>query len=448
VKRNITELEKFENKLKSGKRKFHQTERMKIFKNFWFIMLLIIHRIIAIMISIPLLPWIIPAWIMLLCRKIVKGNPVWEKYEIFYKNSGPFVLYRFASGSRIIRNLPLFFLVITGRLALIGVSLKNYLDRERVLGDSFLYNNKPGLINLWFIRVSSRTNYEGHLQTENEFLHKSYPVKDLILLLHFIPAVLYSQKELEYHEKIEIFDIGIDNISMEETVKLFESTIAANQRKRIYFVNPDCLNKSLIDGEYKRILQERSDLVLADGIGVVIASKILRTPLKQNVNGTDLLPFLCELCVKNNYSLFLLGAKPGIVDKMQIKLETKYPGIKIVGKMHGYFDRETENDKIISSIKKSRAKILLVAFGAPGQEKWISTNFAQLPEVNLVLGVGGLFDFYSDTKKRAPRWMRQVGFEWIFRLGLEPGRMWKRYILGNPHFLAQVVKYMVTRKYR
>jgi N-acetylglucosaminyldiphosphoundecaprenol N-acetyl-beta-D-mannosaminyltransferase len=135
--------------------------------------------------------------------------------------------------------------------------------------------------------------------------------------------------------------------------------------------------------------------------------------------------------------MFLLGAKPGVAEKMKKNLEQKYNEIIISGVQDGYFDRQTGNDEVIEKINNSGAKILLVAFGAPNQEKWIYTNLQKL-DVHAAIGVGGLFDFYSGNMPRAPKWMRELGIEWVFRLIKEPGRMWRRYIIGNPLFLQRV----------
>ena len=153
-----------------------------------------------------------------------------------------------------------------------------------------------------------------------------------------------------------------------------------------------------------------------------------------------MLPFLCSLAEENKFSIFLLGGKPGIPEKMRENLLLKYPDLNIVGVHHGFFDRETEEGYIIDEINKASADILLVAFGAPTQEKWIYNHRKQL-KPQILMGVGGLFDFFSGNIPRAPKWMREMGFEWIFRLLQEPKRMWKRYIIGNPVFIFRVFRW-------
>jgi len=226
---------------------------------------------------------------------------------------------------------------------------------------------------------------------------------------------------------------------MNEAIMLLKNSIQSKMKTQISFVNPDCFNKIFSDKEYYNVLQS-SDLLFPDGIGVNIACKILDTPLKENINGTDMLPFLCEMAVENNSSIFLLGGKPGVPEDMRSNLLKKFPQLNIAGLNNGYFDKETEREYIIDKINGSNADILLVAFGAPLQEKWIFENKEQL-NCNVLMGVGGLFDFFSGNIPRAPKWMREIGLEWLFRLMQEPKRMWKRYIIGNPLFIFRVLRW-------
>ncbi|MCK4957238.1 MAG: WecB/TagA/CpsF family glycosyltransferase, partial [Candidatus Cloacimonetes bacterium] len=194
-------------------------------------------------------------------------------------------------------------------------------------------------------------------------------------------------------DTINILDIDVLNITMQETLACIDEIIATDRKEEFYFVNADCFNKAFKDDHYKKTLQT-TKFILGDGSGVRYAANILNNPIVDNVNGTDLLPLLCQECEKNKRSLFLLGAKPDIAKQMQGNLLTKYPNLQIVGEHHGYFDRQKESDVIIDKINSSKANILLVAFGAPFQESWISENYPKI-NCNVLMGVGGLFDFYS-----------------------------------------------------
>lgn len=242
--------------------------------------------------------------------------------------------------------------------------------------------------------------------------------------------------------EVALFDVPILNVTMAQALERITDAIRARKRSCMYFVNADCLNKTFKDAAYLDALKQ-ADAVFGDGIGVYIASVVAGTPIVDNVNGTDMLPLLCRLCAKEGFSLFLLGAKPGVAERMQGKLCEKYEGLKIIGCHHGHFNRELETRDVIAGVNGSGADILLVAFGAPIQEKWIHDHATEIG-CPVVMGVGGLFDFYSGDKPRAPLWMRRLGIEWAHRLFYDPKRLWQRYILGNPLFLWRVLGGRVT----
>jgi exopolysaccharide biosynthesis WecB/TagA/CpsF family protein len=143
--------------------------------------------------------------------------------------------------------------------------------------------------------------------------------------------------------------------------------------------------------------------------------------------------------------VYLLGAAPSVAEEMKEKLVTRYPKLQICGYRDGYFNWEEMAGKVIEEINAVSTDILLVALGAPLQERFIE-KYGDLLSAKIILGVGGLFDFYSERIARAPMWMRQIGMEWIFRLIQEPKRMWRRYIIGNPLFIYRVYRWKKTRK--
>lgn len=245
-------------------------------------------------------------------------------------------------------------------------------------------------------------------------------------------------------ETIKIFDLEIANVTLARAVEIIDQALVARSPTRVYFVNADCLNTSIRDKKYRDILNE-AEYVFGDGFGVRIASRMIGTPIVDNVNGTDMLPLLCELCSRKGHSLYLLGAKPGIGAKAKERLEAQYDGLDIRGSRDGYFDIESQSDEIIDDINDSQADILLVAFGAPLQEKWIYAHHQHL-NCPVKIGVGGLFDFYSGTKPRAPLWVRRLGFEWFHRLLHDPRRLWRRYIIGNPLFLLRLLRQSMAGK--
>lgn len=246
------------------------------------------------------------------------------------------------------------------------------------------------------------------------------------------------------HQEISVLDVRFLNISMDRALALLENTIISGGKEAVSFINADCLNISVRDSEYRKLLNSQN-IVLPDGAGIRIACRLVGERMAANLNGTDLLPPLCELSKTKGFKIFLLGAAEGVGQRMKANLESTYPGLEIVGEQHGYFNHETDTDKVIENINALNPNIVLVAFGAPRQEKWIRQYIDKI-DANLLLGVGGLFDFYSGDKKRAPLWMRNTGLEWVYRLYLEPGRLWRRYIIGNPLFLFRVMRWVRKQK--
>jgi len=146
------------------------------------------------------------------------------------------------------------------------------------------------------------------------------------------------------------------------------------------------------------------------------------------------------MCEKKGHSLYLLGGAPGIAQKAGLMLSEKYPGLEIAGAHHGFFEKDgMANNIILSKINDRSPDILLVGFGSPLQEGWIHDNFERI-DATVVWAVGGLFDFVSGNVRRGPRLMVDHGLEWLFRLIVEPGRLWKRYLIGNSLFVGRVLR--------
>jgi N-acetylglucosaminyldiphosphoundecaprenol N-acetyl-beta-D-mannosaminyltransferase len=236
--------------------------------------------------------------------------------------------------------------------------------------------------------------------------------------------------------QLRLFGLKIQNVSVHEAANTLVAAARARLRRRVYFVNAHCVNVAVRDAEYSRAL-ESADLIFADGSGMAIAARMAGTPLRANVNGTDLFPILCQQAAALGVPMALLGAKPGIAERCAKNMKRRYPGLEFAWIHHGYF-REEETPALLASLNKSGAGILLVAKGVPLQELWITRMASQI-EVPVVLGVGALFDFYSGSIPRSPAWMRRLGMEWAFRLALEPRRLFTRYVVGNPMFLSRLL---------
>lgn len=230
----------------------------------------------------------------------------------------------------------------------------------------------------------------------------------------------------------EIFGVRFSTQSMQAALTQMDAMVHSTEKSFFCaFINADCLNQAYVNESYRALLP-MADLVWADGIGAALAARSLHTPVQDNVNGTDMLPYLCQ----RGYSLFLLGGKPGVAEQAAVSLRKQYPETRILGTQHGYFN-SAELPQVIQTIHDAAPEILLVAMGCPRQEEWIHEHLSQL-NCKIALGVGGLLDFASGRIPRAPLWMRKLRMEWMFRLWQEPTRLFRRYIIGNPLFLMRV----------
>jgi len=381
----------------------------------------------------------LPLFLFLGGRRLATGKPIFRAVVVYGRWGRPLRVHYFNFHRYYLRNASLFVDVLLNRLDLIGISIRRYNHDRPAAGDAGLLASTPGVFNLWYIRNATRIAHGGRYRIEMEYLHHKSPLGDLLLILKSIPAALFHQEAEAYHDKINLFGIEFMNLRMDGAVEMLADALKNGVRKMIFFVNPYCLNTLTEDPDYYQALQQ-ADAIFPDGIGVNLACRIIGTPLRENVNGTDMLPFICQIAVKNHFTIFLLGAKPGIAAQMKKNLEKQFSGIKIIGEQHGYFHEGEETEQVFAAINRAAPDILLVAFGVPKQEKWLVEHSRRL-QVRIAMAVGGLFDFYSGTIPRAPVWMRELGMEWLYRMWQEPRRMWQRYLIGNPVFIFRVIKW-------
>ena len=355
--------------------------------------------------------------------------------EFSFEPPGGF-MGRILTGLRLTR-LPVLINILKGDLSFIGpraVSPGDLSPREKAARKR--YNVRPGLLSLWWIRRRANIDYTTEVAVDEEYVESQSVWGDLGIALRAIPAVLYGEGVATAPDLITILGIPINNVTMTEAVKAIMDRLEGETCCQGCFVNADCANIAYRDETYKRVLQ-KAGLSLADGIGLKLAGKVLAREIKQNVNGTDLFPLLCEALSGTGKGLFLLGAKPEVPEKVRDWIKNEYPGVKFSGCRHGYFSPE-EEPGVIDQIAESGADLLLVAFGSPRQDTWINDHAGETG-VKVAIGVGGLFDFYSGKSARAPQWVREMGMEWLYRFIQEPGRLWKRYFVGNSVFLYRVM---------
>ncbi|MGP1383903.1 MAG: WecB/TagA/CpsF family glycosyltransferase [Thainema sp.] len=228
-----------------------------------------------------------------------------------------------------------------------------------------------------------------------------------------------------------------DRMPTHEAIRQLLVRLLERQGGRIFYANAHTLVTASRNKPLANALS-RSDLLLADGSGVLWGSLLQRKPLTYNLNGTDLVPNLCQVGASKGLSIYLLGAKPGVAEQAARNLASTFPGLKIAGVRDGYFDR-SETEAVLEDIRKAHPHLLLVAMGVPLQELWIDQHVDQLPGITC-MGVGGLFDFVANRVPRAPQWVRQVGMEWLWRMLMEPTRLWQRYTIGNFKFMLLLLE--------
>jgi N-acetylglucosaminyldiphosphoundecaprenol N-acetyl-beta-D-mannosaminyltransferase len=240
--------------------------------------------------------------------------------------------------------------------------------------------------------------------------------------------------------RVGVLGVGVDRL----TVEGLHAELARLVRRRrgvVLNANAHCLNLCHED-EGLRGFFAAADVVFCDGAGVRLAARMLGDHLPERITYADWLPRLAALAEERGFSLFFLGARPGVAGEAARRLRASHPDLRIVGVRHGYFDhwaRSPENGSVVAEINAARPDVLLVGLGMPLQERWLMENLHGL-DVGVALTGGAVFDYASGRLRRGPRLLTDNGLEWLARLIVEPRRLWRRYLLGNPLFLARVIR--------
>jgi exopolysaccharide biosynthesis WecB/TagA/CpsF family protein len=240
----------------------------------------------------------------------------------------------------------------------------------------------------------------------------------------------------------DILGVPVSIATAEDAVRQLDALLDRGRPTRVAFLNAQGSNLASADPVLASVL--RASLVFNDGIGIDIAARALHgRAFPENLNGTDFVPrFLRE--TSHTLRVFALGGEPGIAQRALDEFARAAPQHRYIGCHHGYFTMQ-ETRGIVARIRAAQTDVLIVAFGSPLQELWLANNFSATG-CRLAFGVGGLLDFVTGAKPRAPQWVRRARFEWSYRLMVEPRRMWKRYLLGNAWFLARVARAATARR--
>jgi len=327
--------------------------------------------------------------------------------------------------------------VVRGNLAFSGVSLNHSFTKEQQHTIREKFTVAPGVFSLFDLHKSSGFVVDNPEQLLLQQLNATCSQRAALIFKSIVCACLYSHQTAakDSAKQINLFGLKVANTSMKEAVNWATAAKAQEKPNVGFYINAHSINLGFKQPQFHQQLQQ-ADTLFADGSGMRLAAKRAGHQLRDNNNGTDMLPHLCTSCIKKNKSIYLLGAKPGVAMKAAINLKKQYPELQIVGVQHGFIDQDNV-DTLITQINNSDCDILLVAMGSPMQESWILEHQSKL-KCQTALAVGGLFDFYAGEISRSPMWLREIGLEWIWRLIQEPKAKFYRYVVGNPIFLFRI----------
>ena len=353
---------------------------------------------------------------------LIKHRRLFDTRPMIGAGAKPFTMYQFAGRNRG-RSLAILFNLLRGEMSWLGTKAENKHGSGELNPGVFSSKDMQKRIGIITSDEVSRYVVPGE------------PVNYLKLLARTIMVTLMTgARTRPLPKEINLMGVPVSNHKLDETLEWIVSSVKCKQKRFVPFVNAHCFNIASQHTRYRNVLR-RADKVLPDGSGVRLACRFHGLNLKDNLNGTDLFPHICSHAANENISIYLLGAEEGVAQQVANKMVARYPQLIIAGTRNGYFTHE-QDDEVINEINRSGAGILLVAMGVPHQEIWLDRNIHRL-QTHVNLAVGGLFDFYAERVTRAPLWLRELGMEWSWRLIQEPGRMWRRYILGNPAFIMR-----------
>jgi N-acetylglucosaminyldiphosphoundecaprenol N-acetyl-beta-D-mannosaminyltransferase len=244
-----------------------------------------------------------------------------------------------------------------------------------------------------------------------------------------------------------VLGVKISAITLDDLLNAITQIVRRNARARISTMNIHGVNLACESPDY-RALVNQCELVVCDGFGLKWGARLLGARLPERLTQADFAPRLAARAAREGFSLFFLGGGPGVAEKAAHKMRERFPNLKIAGTQHGHFDlapQSAENAAVLRAINAARPNFLFVGLGMPRQDRWLIENWDRLA-VNVAMTCGALFTYLSGENPRGPRWMTQHGLEWLFRLMVEPRRLWRRYLLGNPLFLWRVLQQRLGRR--
>lgn len=244
---------------------------------------------------------------------------------------------------------------------------------------------------------------------------------------------------------VKIDTLMVHPLTMDQTIDELEHLISTPGVSQHVVVNAAKVVAAHADPELRHVI-EACDVINADGMSIVWASRLLGTPLPERVTGIDAMFELLKRGEERGWSIYLLGARPEVIPTVVSRVHAQYPHVNIVGHRHGYWS-PSEEKGVVADIRESGADLLFVALPTPAKELFVGRNRQELG-VRLVVGVGGSFDIIAGRTTRAPLWMQKAGMEWAYRVAQEPGRMWRRYLIGNTQYINLIGRQWARSKSR
>ncbi|MEO6095966.1 MAG: WecB/TagA/CpsF family glycosyltransferase [Fibrobacteria bacterium] len=236
-----------------------------------------------------------------------------------------------------------------------------------------------------------------------------------------------------------ILGMKVTPLTVDELHAFIGGTISAGERHLVLNVNVNCMNLAYAKPWLREFLNS-APVVFCDGAGVIWAAKLRGRFIPERITYADWMWQLGAFCEANGHSLYFLGARPGVTEKAAANLKARFPNLCIKGVRDGFFNHEgPENDKVVTDLNAAKADILVLGLGMPRQEEWLKRNWSRVNPAIALTG-GACFDFLSGSVPRCPRFMADHSLEWLYRLYVEPRRMFRRYVIGNPLFMARVLR--------
>jgi len=385
-----------------------------------------------------------PVWLGNAVVSKLQGKPVLSKSVRLDSLGRKVTISRFSAG--VMRSSAMMLDVLANKLAFVGASLNHKLS----------FQGQQDILRNYRVPSAITSLHDVHAMTglaefsKDESMEKQANGSLMMVLGILVKAALlklvFAKGALRSHKQVSVFGVTLDNVKMNQAVNWvvekqpldkFQSYTNNNSTQIGYFVNAHSINTLNKNKQFKECLNS-ADALFADGSGMRMATKSAGFHLVANLNGTDMLPKICQAAAAQGKSIFMLGSQDKVAQQAAQNLQKQYPNLRIAGTHHGFFgaDDEEKSMEMVAKINKSNADIVLVGFGSPQQEFWCQ-RYAQHLNSTTVLAVGGLFDYYSGQIKRAPLFMRELGLEWVWRLMQEPKTKFTRYVIGTPEFLIR-----------